>query len=346
MREKGQALRGALVAAVAGLLVASPLAAGQASGPDAAELADPPRFAADMDSGLVELALAKPSRVDDVARDRQLRLRGERVVVEVQVPPGAAARAREAIGDAGGAVVGGAGLVLQAAVPVDALRELGREPAVGYLRTPLPSLPDAVTGEGVALTGAAVAHAHGFTGAGVQVTVMDVGFAGYASSVAAGDLPAGLPTLDLCANINSTSHGTQVAEIVHEMAPAAQLSLVCTDTASDTQPGANFAKAQGADVISRSLGDPGDLAGRRQRRARQHRRRRRGRLRKRDLLGQLGRQLRALALEGDVRDQPGCGHPAGLGRERRRTEQVHDRGWSDTVLPCQMGLLARDGDQL
>ena len=122
-------------------------------------------------------------------------------------------------------------------------------------------MPDAVIGEGVAFTEATLAHQAGFDGAGVQVTVTDVGFAGYASSVAEGDLPAGLPILNLCANINSTSHGTQVAEVVHEMAPAAQLSLACTDTSSDAQPGVNFAKAQGADVISRSLGDPGTTRG-------------------------------------------------------------------------------------
>ena len=158
-------------------------------------------------------------------------------------------------------MVGGTGRAIEAAVPVDALPELGRERAIAYLRTPLPLVPDAVTGEGVAFTEATLAHQSGFDGAGVQVTVMDVGFAGYASSVAEGDLPAGLPTLDLCTNFNSTSHGTQVAEVVHEMAPAAQLSLACTDTSSDTQAGVNFAKAQGADVISRSLGDPGTTRG-------------------------------------------------------------------------------------
>ena len=73
------------------LLTASPLAAGQQSpGSGSLERADLPGFAADMDSGLVDLALADPSQVAKVADARQLRLRGDRVVVEVLIAPGRA----------------------------------------------------------------------------------------------------------------------------------------------------------------------------------------------------------------------------------------------------------------
>jgi Ca2+-binding RTX toxin-like protein len=253
-------LRRGLIAALAAALTASSLAiAAEPAEPPASP--GPPGFAADMDSGLVDLALADPAQAAAVADARQLRLRGDRVVVEVLIPPGRADQGRAAVAEAGGTVVGGTGRAIEAAVPVDALAELGRESAIAYLRTPLPSVPDAVTGEGVEYTLASIAHESGFDGAGVQVTIMDVGFAGYASSVAEGDLPAGLPMLDLCTNFNSTAHGTQVAEVVHDMAPGAQLSLACTDTSGDTQAGVNFAKAQGADVISRSLGDPGTTRG-------------------------------------------------------------------------------------
>ena len=238
------------------LLVAAPIAAGQGeSATSSPDRADPPGFAADMDGGLVELALAAKHDRGEVAEARDLELSGGRVRVEVLIAPGNPAEARERVVELGGSVESGVGRAIEADVPVDALAELGADPSVSYLQAPLPPLPEAVTGEGVEFTGAAIAHESGLTGAGVQVTIMDVGFAGYASSVAEGDLPAGLPTIDLCGDFNSTIHGTQVAEVVHEMAPDAQLSLACTDTGSDAQPAVNFAKAQGADVIARSLGD-------------------------------------------------------------------------------------------
>src|SRR4030095_5182337 len=63
-------------------------------------------------------------------------------------------------------------------------------------------------------------------------------------------------TQDLCADEFGTAddHGTAVAEIVHEMAPDAQLYLVCVGTEVDLAAAEAYAKSQGVSVINESLG--------------------------------------------------------------------------------------------
>jgi subtilisin family serine protease len=117
-------------------------------------------------------------------------------------------------------------------------------------------MPHSVAGETVATTLAAAWHAKGFMGKGVKVAIIDGGFAGLAQRQADGDLPADAVTQDYCGGEFSTgeSHGTAVAEIVHEMAPEAQLYLVCVATDVDFAAAVAYAKSQGVQVINHSAG--------------------------------------------------------------------------------------------
>ena len=114
----------------------------------------------------------------------------------------------------------------------------------------------AVSGEAVSATLAAAWHAKGLTGAGVKVAIIDGGFAGLAQRQAEGDLPANAVTHDLCdgALLSADDHGTAVAEIVHEMAPAAQLHLLCIEDGDDFAAAVEYAKAQGVQVVNHSAG--------------------------------------------------------------------------------------------
>jgi subtilisin family serine protease len=175
-----------------------------------------------------------------------------RVVIEASDP----ALARASVLAAGGRVERTAGGLVQALVDPSDVNALERLPTIDRVRAPYTRIEHAVNGEEVAATLASAWHAKGFTGKGVKVAVIDGGFRGLADRQAAGDLPANVVTQDLCAGEFATAedHGTAVAEIVHEMAPDAQLYLVCVGTEVDLAAAEAYAKSQGVSVINESLG--------------------------------------------------------------------------------------------
>ncbi len=143
--------------------------------------------------------------------------------------------------------------MVQVAVPVRSLGALSRNDAVD-VRAPFRMAEDAIAGEGVAASLASAWHAKGFTGKGVKVAVIDGGFAGLAERQAEGELPTNVVTGDYCGGhlSDASRHGTGVAEIVHEMAPDAQLYLLCVDTEVDLAAAAQFAASQGVQVVNHS----------------------------------------------------------------------------------------------
>ena len=117
-------------------------------------------------------------------------------------------------------------------------------------------LEHAVGGEAVGATLAAAWHAAGITGKGVKVAIIDGGFTGLAERQAADDLPANVVTQDFCGGefSSGSEHGTAVAEIVHEMAPEAELHLLCVGSMTDLASAVAYSKAQGVRVINHSMG--------------------------------------------------------------------------------------------
>jgi subtilisin family serine protease len=166
------------------------------------------------------------------------------------------ARARASVLATGGHIERIAGGLVQALVDPGDVSALERRPSISRVRPPYARIAHAVSGEGVAATLASAWHEKGFTGKGVKVAVIDGGFRGLADRQAAGDLPANVVAQDLCSGEFGTAddHGTAVAEIVHEMAPDAQLYLVCVGTEVDLAAAVAYAKSQGVSVINHSAG--------------------------------------------------------------------------------------------
>ncbi len=187
--------------------------------------------------------------------------------VRVVVESGSPAAALSSIEAAGGRIERSWRNLIQASVSANAVASLGRAQAIGRVRAPYRHVEEAVNGEEVAADLAPAWHAKGFTGKNVKVAIIDGGFAGLTDRQAAGELPTNVVTQDFCGGrfATETHHGTGVAEIVHEMAPDAQLLLLCVDTEVDLANAEAFAKAQGAKVISHSMGwfgpDRGDGSG-------------------------------------------------------------------------------------
>lgn len=187
------------------------------------------------------------------ARERGLATAGGRVRVVLE---GSGASGELAVRAAGGEVAQRSGGLVEALVAPHELERLAAHPGVSLVRAPYAAVP-AVVGQGVAKLNATAWHAAGtpgFKGAGVKVAVIDVGFAGLAGAKSAGELPAGAELVNRCGSkLESTPHGVGVAEIVYEMAPAAELVLVCVSTELDLAQALADAKARGVQVIVHSV---------------------------------------------------------------------------------------------
>jgi len=205
-----------------------------------------------------------------VAADRRLFVRGGRVEVEI-LTSGDDAAAAAAVRAAGGLVVATTPGMVGAEMPLGNLRRLGDSRAVWWVQSPVRALPEAAhTSQGVALMNADGWHAAGFRGQGVDVAVVDSGFVGRVAAKKAGDLPAGFKIKNYCdagpdGGGGGTTHGTAVAEVIYDLAPDADLWLICIDNSLDFAKAIAWMGANGIDVFNASLGFvaayPGDGTG-------------------------------------------------------------------------------------
>lgn len=155
--------------------------------------------------------------------------------------------------------------VVFARIPLDSVNSLGGSDNLNYMNRQLalkPAYPVVTPGsaaaEGVRSVYADRLHARGITGRGVKVGILDFGFEGYRKLQGKGQLPA--PAAARAFNReesieNEEVHGTACAEIVHAMAPDAEIYLAAIDGAEDQIIQAAFWLAeQGVDILSFSGG--------------------------------------------------------------------------------------------
>jgi hypothetical protein len=183
---------------------------------------------------------------------------------------------RTIISDEGGTVEGEVQGLAQALVPYDKLVDLSKQNGITFIRPAMSAnvpiadppgvgagiLTSPVDGEEVVKTNADAWHAAGYTGSGVKVGIVDF-FNGtrWTNAQGAGEVPAPAGTFcwrngsscDIWNVLGDQQHGTAVAEVIHEMAPGAQLYLATVNTTTDLQAAVDYFHAQGVKVISRSL---------------------------------------------------------------------------------------------
>ena len=164
----------------------------------------------------------------------------------------------QSIGSLGGQVETTHDDLIQASVPLSAIQRLADSPLVRFVRRPLrPHI--LATSEGVASTGAdewiSLPSFHG-TGSKTKVCILDLGFDGYKALLGT-ELPASVTTRSFRYDNDIEAgepHGAACAEIVHDMAPDAQLYLVNFDTDVEQHNAVDWIIAQGVQVISYSIG--------------------------------------------------------------------------------------------
>jgi subtilase family protein len=178
------------------------------------------------------------------------------------------AQARQAVAAVGGKVLLTATGLLSADVPAARLTQLAGAPGITQVRPPITAVPETVTSEGVAASSADVWHtAQNNDGTGVKIGIVDAGFANLAQAQNAGEIPAGAVTFHGCHDsggadlFNQTNHGTAVAEIVHDMAPGAQLYLACINDSLEFGAAEQFLRDQGVKIVNTSLTFPGEGRG-------------------------------------------------------------------------------------
>jgi len=144
--------------------------------------------------------------------------------------------------------------LVQIRIPIYLLTNILDIPAVHYISSPSkPRL--AVVSEGVSVINADDAQDNGYTGSGVKVAIIDVGFdilnpeiSGNINEAISFESPP-----DISAG-GYDEHGTAVAEIVLDVAPDASLYLYQVSTEVEFLNAVQYAIIQDVDIISVSLG--------------------------------------------------------------------------------------------
>jgi hypothetical protein len=154
------------------------------------------------------------------------------------------------------------GLTTMSVAP-NQLQQLAKAAGVELVQPAKRAYVQVAPDEGVAASGASSWISGGTDGSGIKVAIVDSGFGDLGPEVAAGRLPAGLTVIgDHCGgHVNDSSHGTAVAEVVHQMAPGATLFLYCVLDNVGFAQAASELQAQGVKIVNSSLGFVGESRG-------------------------------------------------------------------------------------
>ncbi|NOY52686.1 MAG: S8 family serine peptidase [Deltaproteobacteria bacterium] len=140
-------------------------------------------------------------------------------------------------------------------LPLDRIPELSTAlPGLEKIRLPYRPF-EVAESEGVSIMGATDHHAIGVTGSGVKVAIIDLGFQNLTTAQNAGEVPANVTTVDYTGSgiQATTKHGTAVAEVIHDMAPDAQLYLLKIGNDVDLGNAKDYCITHGIRVINHSV---------------------------------------------------------------------------------------------
>lgn len=145
--------------------------------------------------------------------------------------------------------------LIQSLLPLHSLQDFVNLDSVKYLRLPKKAIP-LVESEGVQTTNAVQWQniSSYRSSENVKVCVLDAGFKGYENLLGT-DLPEKVTTKSFRADgdLYAHKHGTACAEIVHDMAPHAELYLVNFSTAVEQHNAVDWIIGQGIDIVSYSI---------------------------------------------------------------------------------------------
>ena len=206
-----------------------------------------------LSSNVQQLAApATPQEFAALAANKGVQVQSASVVVEVQAQPGQVAAASAALTSVGARVRSTYRDWLDAAVPPTALHALDGVGAIKWVDVP-PKLQPMAVNEALGLINATAWQAANVTGTGVKVAIIDTEFSGY-PALLGNALPATVDTSCSPYDPNQGGpHGAAVAEIVHSVAPGAQLYLALVTTTVEIGNATNCLLSKGVTVVNMSL---------------------------------------------------------------------------------------------
>ena len=145
--------------------------------------------------------------------------------------------------------------LVEVSAPIAALERLTHVDGVQFVRLPIKPKLHSVVSEGVERIKAPVYSSRGFTGRGIKVGVIDLGFVGVPSLQNQGELP-NLSHRDFTGEgiFTETVHGSACAEIVHDIAPDAEIYLYKVGNLVSLENAKDAAIQEGLDIVTVSLG--------------------------------------------------------------------------------------------
>ena len=145
--------------------------------------------------------------------------------------------------------------MLEVEIPAVGLLELARLPGVAFVRRPYHPMTLGIS-EGVQVSGAEDWQQAGYLGQGVRVAVIDSQFGGLSQAIAEGEVDHVVFSRDYTGEGLEVGgvHGTACTEIIHDMAPQAELLLMKIGDEVELANAVDDAIAYGANVITCSLG--------------------------------------------------------------------------------------------
>jgi subtilisin family serine protease len=260
------------------MLVALILMLTQAEGIQAQE---PPPPNPKLDSALAQFVAQTQRAANDVselAQTQLLKVVDDRIQIQLVIQAAAKAGISQTVTDLGGQVTGLGynDTVMQGWLPIDQLEAIAANPDVLMVRRPLPAFPlEALrvgnsTTEGLGVINGTAWHTAGYSGAGVKVGILDLGFVGYEGLLGT-DLPAAVTAKNFVDGetdeqlASTTEHGTACAEVIYDVAPEAAIYLAKVGTDVDIVEAVAWLMSQQVDIISSSIGlynaSPGDGSG-------------------------------------------------------------------------------------
>lgn len=148
------------------------------------------------------------------------------------------------------------GREVQAMVPADQLVRLAALSQVAQIAPPVKALPlqgyGGTVSQGVTMTNAQSMQLNGFTGQNVKVAVIDAGFLGLDAEVPV--VASDIVNYRSDNNAFTTAHGTAAAQIVADMAPDCDMTLVAADTALSIDSAVTYLISTQVQVVVMSLG--------------------------------------------------------------------------------------------